>query len=93
VRTALHAGERLGEEVRREMIGALWGATISGVRSGTPGEPFAETVEQRDRSREIAEQLPAGSLEERFYSDLAKSAEKDIARELADDVPDDGRAW
>lgn len=93
VRTALHAAERLGEEVRREMIGALWGATISGVRSGTPGEPFPETVEQRDRSREIAEQLPAGSLEQRFYSDMAKSAEKDIARELADDVPDDGRAW
>lgn len=93
VRTALHAADRLGEEVRREMIGALWGATISGVRSGTPGEPFPETVEQRDRSREIAEQLPAGSVEGRFYSDMAKSAEKDIARELADDVPEDGRAW
>jgi transcriptional regulator with XRE-family HTH domain len=93
VRTALHAADRLGEEVRGEMIGALWGATISGVRSGTPGEPFPETVEQRDRSQEIAAKFPGGSLEERFYRDIAKSAERDIARELVDDVPDDGRAW
>jgi hypothetical protein len=93
VRTALHAANRLGEDVRRELVGALWGATISGVRSGTPGEPFPETVEQRDRSRQIAKQLPTGSLEERFYSDMAESAERDIAREAEDDAPDDGRTW
>lgn len=93
VRTALHAADRLGEDVRRDMVGALWVATISGVRSGTPGEPFPETVEQRDRSRQIAKQLPTGSLEERFYSDVAESAERDIAREAEDDAPDDGRTW
>jgi hypothetical protein len=93
VGTALRAAERLGEDVRREMVGALWAATISGVRSGTPGEPFPETVEQRDRSRQIAKQLPTGSLEERFYSDVADSAERDIAREAEDDAPDDGRTW
>ena len=93
VRTALHAADRLGEDVRREMVGALWGATISGVRSGTPREPFPETVEQRGRSRQIAKQLPTGSLEERFYSDMAESAERDIAREARDDAPDEGRTW
>jgi transcriptional regulator with XRE-family HTH domain len=93
VRTALHAADRLGEDVRREMVGALWAATISGVRSGTPGEPFPESVEQRDRSRQIAKQLPTGSLEERFYSDMAESADRDIAREAEDDAPDDGRTW
>ena len=75
------------------MVSALWGATISGVRSGTPGEPFPEAVEQRDRSRQIAKQLPTGSLEEQFYSDMAESAERDIAREAKDDAPDDGRIW
>lgn len=91
--TALQAAARLGEDARGEMAGALWSATISGVRSGTPGEPFPETVEQRDRAREIAKQLPTGSLEERFYRDMAESAERDIAREAADDAPDDGRTW
>lgn len=75
------------------MIGALWGATISGVRSGTPGEPFPETIEQRDKSREIAKDLPAGSIEKRFYTDMAKSADRDILRDMDHDRPTDGWAW
>lgn len=93
VRTALQAADRLGEEVLRDMIGGLWGATISGIRSGTPGEPFPETIEQRDKSRDIAKDLPAGSIEKRFYTDMAKSADRDILRDIDDDLPADGRAW
>jgi hypothetical protein len=93
VRSALHAAAKLGEDLQTKMMGALWGATISGIRSGTPGEPFPETVEQRDRSREIAKDLPAGSIEKRFYTNIAKSAERDILRESEDDLPSDGRPW
>ncbi|WP_165350471.1 helix-turn-helix domain-containing protein [Xylanimonas protaetiae] len=93
VRAALHAANRLGDDALRDMSGALWGATISGGRTGTPGEPFPETVEQRDRSREIARDLPAGSLENRFYADMAKSADRDILRETNDDLSTDGRVW
>jgi hypothetical protein len=75
------------------MSGALYGATISGVRSGTPGEPFPEDIEQRDKSLRIAEQLPTGSIEHKFYSDMAKAAEESIAREMDDDVATDGRDW
>jgi hypothetical protein len=90
---ALHSAARLGDAARREMSGALYSASISGIRTGTPGQPFAEDLEQRDRSREIASRLGRGSLEERFYSDMARAAEERIARELADDVPPDGREW
>jgi hypothetical protein len=93
VRTALHAGARHGENVKREMVGALWGATISGSRTGTPGQPFPEDVEQRDRSAATADQLPKGSLEEQFYRDMAASAEVSIARDAEVDVPNDGREW
>lgn len=93
VRIALHAADRLGEEVLRDMIGALWGATISGIRSGTPGEPFPETVEQRDKSLDIAKDLPARSIEKRFYTDMAKSAVRDILHDIDDDLHTDGRAW
>jgi hypothetical protein len=68
-------------------------AGISGNRSGTPGEPFPETIEQRDKSRDIAKDLPAGSIEKRFYTDMAKSADRDILRDIDDDLPTDGRAW
>lgn len=93
VRSALHAADQLGENVIRDLVGALWSATISGIRQGTPGEPFPETVEQRDKSRAMAKDLPAGSIEKRFYTDMAKSADRDILRELNDDLPTDGRDW
>ena len=93
VRTALQAADQLGEDVLRDMVGALWDATTSGIRSGTPGEPFPETIEQRDKSRDIAQDLPAGSIEKRFYTDMAKSADRDILRDIEDDLPTDGCAW
>ena len=92
VTTALHAAEQQGPDALREMRGALYGATIAGTRSGTPGQPFAEDVEQRDRSQAIADTLPDGSIERRFYLDIVKSAERDIARALEDDLGD-GRDW
>lgn len=93
VSRALHIADKLGDDARQQMRGSLWSATISGGRSGTPGEPFPETIEQRDRSRAIAKDLPAGSIERQFYADMAKSAERDIERELEDDQPSDGRSW
>ena len=93
VRTALHTAAKLSEDIQNKMIGALWDATSSGIRGGTPGEPFPETIEQRDRSREIAKDLPAGSIEKRFYTDMAKSAARDTLHEMEDDLPNDGRIW
>ncbi|NKY48394.1 hypothetical protein [Nocardia cerradoensis] len=44
--SALHAADRIGEEALQEMAGALWGATISGIRRSVPREPAPETIEQ-----------------------------------------------
>jgi hypothetical protein len=93
VRSALHAAAKLGEDLETDMIDALRGVTIFGSRIGTPGEPFPETIEQRDRSRAIAKDLPTGSIEKQFYTNIAKSAERDILRESEDDFPSDGRPW
>lgn len=93
VSTALNSAARFGDECRQEMVGALWAATISGTRMGTPGQPFEEDVEQRDRSRALAESLPKGSAEEEFYRAMAASAEQSIARSIAEDRADDGRPW
>jgi hypothetical protein len=93
VAAVLHAADRHGEEIRRAMAGALWAATVTGSRMGTPGQPFREDVEQRDRSRALAQSLPSSSLEEQFYRDIARSAEDRIADEAAIDLPNDGREW
>lgn len=90
---ALHVADKLSHGVRHQMMEALWSATISGGRTGTPGEPFQETIEQRDRSRALATEFAAGSIERRFYADMAKFAEKDIQPEVEDGLPTDGRSW
>ena len=51
---------------------ALRSALMSGVRTGSPGEPFPEDVEQRDKAREVADRLPPGSPGERFYRSLQR---------------------
>ena len=92
VRTALHAADRIDKDTLGRMVSALWGATISGTRTGTPGQPFREDIEQRDKSREIADRLPHGSIERQFYEDMVKSAESDIRR-ASNERPEDGRDW
>jgi transcriptional regulator with XRE-family HTH domain len=93
VTAALHASSRFGEDCRQRIAGALWAATISGVRTGTPGQPYREDVEQRDHSLRLANTLPKGSPEEEFYRSIAASAEASIARSVEEDRADDGRDW
>jgi len=94
VRRLLGWAERLGEEHVQRLGGALSAAAVSGVRSGVPGQPFAEDVSQRDRSREIADGLPKGSPEERFYRSLQRSAEQSITWHAdRDELVNDGRNW
>lgn len=92
VATALREASQRGPETLKELRGAFYGATISGVRTGTPGKPFAEDIEQRDRSTAIADTLPHGSPERQLYLDMAKAADRDIERALDNDLGD-GRDW
>jgi transcriptional regulator with XRE-family HTH domain len=92
VRTALAAAARIGPEGRDRMVNSLWAATISGMRTGTPGQPFPQDIEQRDRSMELAQSMPLGSIERRFYEDMAESAEANIRRAALDDL-EDGHDW
>ncbi len=74
VKRALRTAAKCGEACVSMISGDLFAATTSGVRSGTPGQPFPEDIEQRDRSAELARTLPPGSVEANFYRSLEKSA-------------------
>lgn len=90
----LNLAAKLGEEHARSVGGALSAAAMSGPRMGTPGKPFAEDVNQRDRAREIAGSLPNGSIEQRLYRSLQKSAEESIRWQVDRDAEFlDGRDW
>lgn len=78
VQDMLNRASILGFDCYSSVASGLHAAVVSGGRSGKPGEPFPEDVEQRDRSYEIARSLTAGSPAHRFYTSLAKSAEASI---------------
>lgn len=74
------------------MGGALYDAGNSGMRAGTPGQPYPEDVEEHAKASELADGCAKGSVEEQFYRDLADSAQHRIQQET-DELPPDGRAW
>ncbi len=47
-----------------EVASAFHSAVMSGGKVGTPGEPFPQDIEQRDKSAQIAASLPPGSPSE-----------------------------
>jgi hypothetical protein len=68
----------LGDNCFRRVAAELESAVMSGVRSGIPGQPFPQDIEQRDRSAAAAESFTPGTPAHRFYRSLARSAERAI---------------
>ncbi|MFJ6663571.1 hypothetical protein [Streptomyces sp. NPDC091383] len=92
VRRCLRAADSDGDESLQSMRSSLHAALISGVRSTSPGQPYPEDIEQRDKATVLADTCRKGSVEEQFYRALAASARgriQDEAREL----PPDSRFW
>ncbi len=91
---ALRTADKYGEKCVQAIGGGFHAAVTTGGRWGTPGQPFREDVEQRDKSIEIAARLPRGSIEQRFYQSLEASAESRIRWEQEHDRDfADGRDW
>ena len=93
VQRLLALADQAGDDHVQRIGGALSAAMSSGARTGIPGQPFAEDVEQRDRAREIAESLPIGSVAQRLYLSLQASAEHSIKWHADRDELMDGRDW
>jgi transcriptional regulator with XRE-family HTH domain len=89
----LRAADALGDDALRQVRIAL---TSRGMQVWTfrGNEPPAHEVRTRDRATELATALPRGTIEERFFRDLAADAEAHInwAGEREEDSSD-GRHW
>lgn len=91
---ALRTAERHGDDYVQAIGGGLHSAAIRGMRAGTPGKPFREDIEQRDKASELAAALPPGSIEHKFYRSLASTAESSIKWTIdRDAVLHDRRTW
>ena len=78
VQEILEASWGAGMETYKRVKNALHRSAASGFRSGIPGEPFPEDVEQRDWARDMASRVPIGSPTYQFYDELRRSAEESI---------------
>jgi hypothetical protein len=74
--------QRIGPDALKALKSGLFGSAISGVRSGTPGEPFPRDLEVKAECEKILQGLSKFSPAYEVYEALLKDAEKNIAYAL-----------
>jgi transcriptional regulator with XRE-family HTH domain len=75
----LEKAKQVSPELLKHAIGALFGSAISGVRTGTPGEPMPRDVSMKEDSAKILQSLPRFSPAYALYEALLKHAEEGLA--------------
>jgi hypothetical protein len=78
VSTLLEQAYDLGDDCYKTVTLDLLNSATSGVRSGTPGQPFSEDVALKEQAAAVARELVAESPPNRFYDFLAKDAQDTI---------------
>lgn len=79
VRDILNAADLLGDEETDEIRAAIASTTWTGVRMGTPGQPFDEDVRLEKHCREVLETLSRADPAFELYDSLLKDARHAIA--------------
>jgi transcriptional regulator with XRE-family HTH domain len=81
----LERARKLGEECYKRVSSSLHSAAIQGSRTGTPGQPFQEDIDQRDQAALMMKKLPASSPAVKFYKSLHDIAVEAIKRDDIDE--------
>ncbi len=85
VDNVLEAAQKFGNTCYRRVCSCFHSSLLHGVRSGTPGQPFPQDIEQRDKSFEIMSKLSPGSPAHKFYKNLHDEAKTEIERHTIED--------
>ncbi|WP_316176348.1 helix-turn-helix domain-containing protein [Bradyrhizobium sp. SZCCHNRI1073] len=75
----LEKARQVSSDLLKEAIGALFGSAISGIRTGTAGEPMPRDVAMKEESETILRSLPRFSPAYELYDGLRKHAEEGLA--------------
>jgi hypothetical protein len=78
VTAILRAANDVSSDLLQLAQSELAAASANGVRTGTPGEPMPEDVSIRDRARATAASYAEGSIEARFYENVARQTQASI---------------
>lgn len=69
-----------GREILDNAVSALFGSAVSGIRTGSPGEPFLQDISMQDEAEKILLEIPRFAPACQLYESLKKHAEESIAR-------------
>ena len=75
---ALNKAKQFGQKMLDRFIGVLCGSAISGMRTGTPGEPFPQDLKMKADAEAVLENLPRFSPARELYDDIRRSADQRI---------------
>jgi hypothetical protein len=81
IRDIINASELIGEGAVDEIRSAIAAATYSGVRGGTPGEPFPEDLRMEQHCEQMLASLSRAEPAFDLYDGLLKDARYAIARQ------------
>jgi transcriptional regulator with XRE-family HTH domain len=84
VATLLERAKRLDKETLQRVSTALLGSAISGVRQGTPGEPFPRDLEMKANAENVLRSLSRFSLAYELYDQIRRHADRNIERARLD---------
>ena len=88
----LHQAESLGKDSAELVLQAL--LTTNGVITKWVGDPSEKDKQELQQARRIIENLPRGSIERRFFEQLAHRIEVELSWTMEPSLPrDDGREW
>lgn len=87
----LEKAKQVSPDVLKEAIGALMSSAVSGVRSGTAGEPMPRDVSMKEKSEAILKSLSRFSPAYKLYDGVRKHAEDGLAdsRRVKESFEDD----
>jgi transcriptional regulator with XRE-family HTH domain len=78
----LTKAQHIGPDALKALKSGLFGSAISGIRSGTPGQPFPRDLEAKSECEKILQGLSKFSPAYEVYEALLKDAEANIAGAL-----------
>lgn len=71
-------------ECYENAVSALYASAATGMRSGTPGEPFPQDLNLKNNAEDALKEIPRFSPAYRLYEYLKKRAEQDIERSISE---------
>lgn len=81
---SLRAARSISRNVHKELSSAIFASSVSGIRSGVPGQPFDSDLRLKQLAQERLERITRADPTYELYLAIRDHATRDIERQVAD---------